>query len=157
MSLLSLPFAHPWINTIQHLYPLTSALISMVVAQTIKLLAHYYKENKLNFKVLFSSGGMPSGHSALVSGLATSIGLQEGWTSPLFCIAAVVAIVVIHDAAGIRRAAGRQAAVLNQLIEDMVENGKIQYDKVSELLGHTPVEVVIGLLLGVGIATTLFY
>jgi acid phosphatase family membrane protein YuiD len=96
--------------------------------------------------VLFETGGMPSSHSALVSALATGIGRTQGWDTPQFAIATVFAFIVMYDAAGIRRAAGKQAKVLNQIMVEVFEE---EQDPLKELLGHTPAQVVAGSVLGV--------
>jgi hypothetical protein len=89
---------------------------------------------------------MPSSHSALVSALATGIGRTQGWDTPQFAIATVFAFIVMYDAAGIRRAAGKQAKVLNQIMVEVFEE---EHDPLKELLGHTPVQVVAGSVLGI--------
>ena len=116
----------------------------------------YLKEERLNFKILVSSGGMPSSHSAMVTSLTTAIGLQEGWTSSLFCVSCVFTLVVLYDAAGVRRAAGKQARILNQIVDDLFK-GEYRPGKLTELLGHTPLEVIVGFFLGIGIAFSLYY
>lgn len=138
------------------LYPLVSALVGMLVAQVLKSVFIYIKEAQVNLNSLFSSGGMPSSHATMVSSLTTAIGLQVGWTSSLFCICVVFSLVVIYDAAGVRRAAGKQAAILNQILDDL-KIGKYSEGKLTELLGHTPLEVIAGILLGIGIAFSLYY
>ena len=92
---------------------------------------------------------MPSSHSAIVMGLTTGIGRIDGLASPLFAIALIFSFVVMYDAAGVRRAAGRQAAILNRLVEDLVAMRGIREERLRELLGHTPVEVIVGAALGI--------
>lgn len=94
---------------------------------------------------------MPSSHSAFVTSLATGVGLVEGFDSTLFALAAVFALIVMYDAAGVRRAAGKQARVLNAIIEDL-NRRELHPERLRELLGHTPVEVVAGARLGVLVA-----
>ena len=111
------------------------------------------KEKVFDLRLIFSSGGMPSSHSAVVTSLATSIGIAKGFASPEFALSAMLAFITMTDAAGVRRAAGRQAAVLNKIVQDMISGGKnLSSEKLKELLGHTPFEVIIGALLGVLIA-----
>ena len=111
---------------------------------------------KWDFSRFFGLGGMPSSHAAVVCGLAAAVGISRGYYSADFAIAVVLAGVVMTDAAGVRRAAGKQAAVLNRIIEDMFTNGKGWDDeKLKELIGHTPVQVVAGALLGVLIGVLL--
>ena len=120
------------------------------VAQALKVVFHLIIEQKLDFSRFFGLGGMPSSHSSVVCGLATSVGLSSGFYSPEFAISFVLAAVVMTDAAGVRRAAGKQAAVLNRLISEMFDpDHGISHETLKELLGHTPFEVLIGALLGV--------
>ena len=145
------------LQRLSELYPLVSALVSMGIAQVLKIFHFYFKEGSFNAQRMLSSGGMPSSHSAMVAAMTTAIGLQEGWYSGSFCICVVFSLVVVYDAAGVRRAAGKQAAVLNQIVEDVFEKGEFQSHKLTEFLGHTPLEVVVGVLLGIGIAFSLYY
>jgi uncharacterized protein len=144
-------------NLFLDLYPLVAALVSMFVSQIIKIIYFYLKNNKMDFRKMMTSGGLPSSHSALVAALTTSVGLQEGWVSPLFSACVVFSLIVIYDAAGVRRAVGKQAEVLNHIIDDYVQRGEFKSQKMTQLLGHTPFEVLVGILLGIGIAFTLFY
>jgi acid phosphatase family membrane protein YuiD len=122
-------------------------------AQAIKLVVDLIKNQKLNIRALVTTGGMPSSHSALVSALATGIDMTSGWSSPEFAIATIFAIIVMYDAAGVRQAAGKQARILNQIIDELFqENPEFNEDRLKELLGHTPFQVIMGLLLGVLIA-----
>ena len=136
-------------------YPLIAALVSMLLVQIIKIIYSLYKNKNLCLKQAFVSGGMPSSHSAMVISLTTAIGLKEGWGSAAFSICVIFSSVVLYDAAGVRRAAGNQAAVLNQIIDDLVANGRFKPQKVQELLGHTPLEVIAGFLLGIIVAFAL--
>lgn len=122
------------------------ALCSSLTAQILKLFIELAQFRRIRFKVLFETGGMPSSHSALVSALATGIGSTQGWDTPQFAIATVFAFIVMYDAAGIRRAAGKQAKVLNQIMVEVFEE---EHDPLKELLGHTPAQVVAGSVLGV--------
>ena len=122
------------------------ALCSSLTAQILKLFIELAQFRRIRFKVLFETGGMPSSHSALVSALAAGIGRTQGWDTPQFAIATVFAFIVMYDAAGIRRAAGKQAKVLNQIMVEVFEE---EHDPLKELLGHTPAQVVAGSVLGV--------
>jgi len=122
------------------------ALCSSLTAQLLKLFIELARFRKIRFKVLFETGGMPSSHSALVSALAVGIGRTQGWDTPQFAIATVFAFIVMYDAAGIRLAAGKQAKVLNQIMVEVFEE---EQDPLKELLGHTPVQVVAGSILGI--------
>jgi len=99
-------------------------------------------------RLLWATGGMPSSHSALVMSLAISVGLNAGFDSPLFAVAAVLAIVVMYDAAGVRRAAGRQAQKINLIMEELLSGHPLNEEHLRELLGHTPSQVAVGALVG---------
>lgn len=124
--------------------------IACLIAQASKLIVEFVQHGKVNFRVLTASGGMPSAHSAFVGALAAGVGQQIGWASPEFAIAVVFAIIVMYDAAGVRQAAGKQARILNQMMDELFqENPQFNEDRLKELLGHTPVQVIVGLTLGV--------
>jgi len=129
--------------------PLMAALFSMFFTQFIKVLFYYAVEKEINIQRFFEAGGMPSSHSAMVCSLATMIGLTAGWSSTWFAIATVFSIIVMYDAAGVRRAAGKQALILNRIVEDIYTKGKISKERLKELMGHTPLEVFIGAVLGI--------
>ena len=131
---------------------LWTALAAMVVAQTIKVIIDYLRTKSWHTALFLSTGGMPSSHSALATSLMVSVGLVEGFGTPLFAVCAVVALVVMHDAAGIRRAAGKQAQAINYLFSKLEDQGIILDKKLKELLGHHPIEVFAGALLGILIA-----
>ncbi|MDJ1185535.1 divergent PAP2 family protein [Roseofilum casamattae] len=129
------------------------ALIACGLAQFLKLVIDLIRHQKLNARALVTTGGMPSSHATLVSALATGIGLTAGWSSPEFAIATTFAIIVMYDAAGVRQAAGKQARILNQIIDELFqEKPEFNEDRLKELLGHTPFQVIMGLFLGVFIA-----
>jgi acid phosphatase family membrane protein YuiD len=125
------------------------ALLAWAIAQVLKVGWTSARERRLNLRVLAETGGMPSSHAAIVMGLTAAIGRLNGVSSATFAIALIFSIVVMYDAQGVRRAAGRQAAVLNRLVQDMVSLRPFQEDRLRELLGHTPVEVLVGAALGV--------
>lgn len=130
---------------------LSAALIAWAIAQILKVLIEYIALKKWNWGLLFEAGGMPSSHSAMVSAAALSIGLHGGFYEPVFTIAAIFAMIVIYDATGIRRESGRQAVLINSLIET-ISKGKIPHgEKLKEVLGHTPGEAILGTLLGLTI------
>ena len=120
-------------------------------AQFYKVLSTLLSEGRLNITRFWDTGGMPSSHSASVTSLATSVGLVKGGSSVEFAMATIFAMVVMYDAAGIRQAAGKQAGVLNRIIERLTHKieEKIHDERLKELLGHTPFEVMIGASLGV--------
>jgi len=131
---------------------LITALVAMALAQILKVLFDYWRTGSWKKALFVSTGGMPSSHSALVTAVMVSIGLYEGFGSPLFAVSTVLALVVMHDAAGIRRAAGKQAEAINFLFSKLESQG-IKFDKrLKELLGHRPTEVIAGAILGIGIA-----
>ena len=130
-------------------------LVAWTIAQAAKLALTSFRQRRLNLRVLANTGGMPSSHSAIVMGLTATAGKHSGLSSAAFAIALIFSFVVMYDAAGLRRAAGRQAAILNRLVEDLVHMRGMQEQKLRELLGHTPVEVVVGALLGIGVGVIL--
>jgi hypothetical protein len=134
---------------------LLAPLVAWAIAQVAKVLLSSLKLRRLNLRVLADPGGMPSSHSAIVMGLTTAIGKYAGVSSAPFAIALIFSFVVMYDAAGVRRAAGRQAAVLNQLVQDLVHMRGVQEAELRELLGHTPVEVLVGAVLGVAVGLIL--
>jgi acid phosphatase family membrane protein YuiD len=126
------------------------ALLACLMAQGLKLVIELIKNRKVNLRYLVTTGGMPSAHSALVGALATGVGVKLGWSSPDFAIAALFAVIVMYDAAGVRQAAGKQARILNQLIDELFQEGKeFNEEKLKELLGHTPFQVFVGLAFGI--------
>ena len=123
--------------------------------QLFKVIWDLVVTHKFNFKRILGAGGMPSSHSAVVTSLATMIGKSQGLTSPIFALSVVFACVVMYDAAGVRRAAGKQAKLLNKLIETPgLTNLQVQ-EKLVEVLGHTPVQVLVGALIGVVVGIVL--
>ncbi|MEM8721493.1 MAG: divergent PAP2 family protein [Cyanobacteria bacterium P01_G01_bin.39] len=129
------------------------AIIACLSAQGLKLVIDLLRSRRLNVTYLFSPGGMPSAHSALVGALATSVGLTKGLSSAEFAIACLFAIIVMYDAAGVRQAAGKQARILNQIIDELFQDEhNLNEERLKELLGHTPFQVLVGLSLGISIA-----
>ena len=127
---------------------LISAMISWFVAQALKVLFYYIKHHKFDISKFFSSGSMPSSHSAFVTALVVAVGMVEGVGSTFFAISVVLATVVMYDASGVRRAAGRQARIINQIVLDFYKEKQVKTEKLKELLGHTPLEVFVGAILG---------
>lgn len=116
--------------------------------QIFKLLSDTIIHRRINFRRFVETGGMPSSHSAVVTSLMTAIGLSEGFNSPIFAISFVFSFIVMYDAAGVRRAAGKQASILNQLINS--KQVKVDTnEKLKELLGHTPIQVFVGAIYGI--------
>ena len=131
------------------------ALVAWLLAQSLKVFHTLITERRLNFRRFVGAGGMPSSHSAFVTSLATGVGLHTGWDSPVTALACVFAMIVMYDAAGVRRAAGKQAQILNQIVDDLYHGGRVREDRLKELLGHTPVEVFAGAILGILVAIAL--
>ncbi|XGB41983.1 MAG: divergent PAP2 family protein [Nodosilinea sp. LVE1205-7] len=126
------------------------ALLACGTAQLLKAVIEFIRHRKLNLRVLVETGGMPSAHSALVTALACGIGRTLGWSSPAFAVTSVFSIIVMYDAAGVRQAAGKQAKILNQIIDELFqEKPEFNEDRLKELLGHTPFQVIAGSVLGV--------
>lgn len=127
-------------------------LLSWFIAQISKVIITLIKEKKINFYRFVGSGGMPSSHSSLVMGLSTAIGLKQGFDSTQYAIALSFALIIMYDASGVRRAVGKQAIILNQIIGDRQKHKPIVDKRLKELIGHTPVEVIVGAVLGIFIA-----
>ena len=120
--------------------------------QSFKVIWDLATTHKFNFKRIMGAGGMPSSHSAVVVSLATLIGKNEGVQTPIFALALILAFVVMYDAAGVRRAAGKQARILNMLLETPGLTSVQVQEKLVELLGHTPIQVFVGACIGIVIA-----
>jgi len=128
-------------------------ILAAVTAQVIKLFTFAFVNKKFDFKIFTTTGGMPSSHSAGVMSVTTSVGLIQGFDSILFAVALTYALVTIYDAAGIRRAAGKQAECLNRIMDDFYKHDVLAIGgKLKELLGHTPFEVFVGSALGIVLA-----
>ncbi|NQV19311.1 MAG: divergent PAP2 family protein [Armatimonadetes bacterium] len=129
-------------------------VVALIIAQTMKVIISLFTDKRLNFRKFLDTGSMPSSHTASVVSLTTAIGIFEGVDSVLFALSTVFAIVVMYDASGVRRAAGKQATVLNKIVENIrkKEGHTILEENLKELLGHTPLEVIAGAALGVAVA-----
>lgn len=131
---------------------LMTTLSAWLIAQTIKVITGVIRQKKFDFRWFVGTGGMPSSHATGASCLAAAIGFEYGFSSVHFALAAAFAIVVMFDAQGVRRATGRQARILNKITEDIYWQGRIDEGRLRELIGHTPVEVIMGFFLGIVIA-----
>ena len=134
-------------------------LITLTVwflAQLTKVILGVIKEKRFNFRWFIGTGGMPSSHTAGSSALATSVGLAYGFNSPLFAVAAAFAMVTMFDAQGVRRATGYQATILNKMMDDIYWKGQIEEQRLKELIGHTPIQVLAGFIFGVICAMILY-
>ncbi len=125
------------------------------VAQLIKVFVGLVQERRLDLRYFVTSGGMPSAHAAMVSALATAVAITQGLGSTTFAITAILAMVVMYDAAGVRQAAGKQATLLNRIVKELLEEkrpiGELEHE-LWELIGHTPFQVIVGAILGILIA-----
>jgi acid phosphatase family membrane protein YuiD len=128
------------------------ALIVGFLVQGYKGVADYLRTGRWNLRRFVETGGMPSSHAASVSALTTWVAVHEGFRSPMFGVTLYFSLIVMYDAAGLRRAAGRQAAILNRLVEEHFRHPERETQRLMELLGHTPFEVAIGALLGIASA-----
>lgn len=124
-------------------------LIVWFCIQLFKVIYDLITTKKLNFKRIMGAGGMPSSHSAVVTSLATLIGKYQGVDTPIFAMSVVFAMVVMYDAAGVRRAAGKQARLLNKIVETPGLSGVQVQEKLVEVLGHTPLQVIVGAIIGI--------
>lgn len=123
-------------------------LVVWAIAQTIKVILGVIVERRFNFRWFIGTGGMPSSHAAGVTALATLCGLCVGFESIAFALATVFALITMFDAQGVRRATGQQAEVLNKIVDDLYRHGNIEVDRLKELIGHTPIQVFVGALIG---------
>ncbi len=126
-----------------------AVFLSWALSQLTKVIRGMIREKRFNFRWIFDTGGMPSSHSASVASLATAMGLYYGFVSMPFLMAVVFTLITMFDAAGVRRSAGRQAQVLNKMLDELYQKGQFAEERVKELLGHTPVEVFAGAFLGI--------
>ncbi|MEF9991102.1 MAG: divergent PAP2 family protein [Romboutsia sp.] len=126
------------------------SVFACFLAQFIKIFTG--KEKRIVLSRIFTSGGMPSSHSSFVTSLATLVGLERGFNSTEFAMISVIALIIMYDASGVRRAVGKQAAILNQIVDDIHHGKHIEQQKLKELIGHTPIEVWAGAILGVVVA-----
>ncbi len=128
-----------------------SWLIACLLAQSIKIMLGVVRLHRFDFRWLIGTGGMPSPHAAGVTALSLAIGFQSGFDSPLFAASIAFTVITLFDAQGVRRWSGRQAQILNRMMEDIYFKRRIQEQRLKELLGHTPMEVLAGM--GVGLVT----
>lgn len=143
------------VTGIWHNHVLMVTLLAWAIAQTIKVALGVLRTHRFDFRWFIGTGGMPSAHAAGSSALATIIGLEYGFDTVAFALAAVFAMVTMFDAQGVRRSTGKQAAILNKVLDDIYWRGKIEEDRLKELIGHTPVEVFMGSIIGILLAVIL--
>jgi len=135
---------------------LWTSVAAWIIAQSIKVALGVFREKKFNFRWFVGTGGMPSSHAAGVSALATSIGVTYGFDSVLFAITLIFTSIVLFDAQGVRLSAGRQAEILNKMLDDIYWKKKLDEDKLKEFIGHTPIEVWAGTALGILVSLLLY-
>ena len=121
------------------------SLLSCLLAQFFKIIFYYFSKGEIRFGIMFETGGMPSSHSALITGAASGIGLELGFDSSIFAVAVAIALIVMYDASGVRKSAGMQAAEINKLSKKLDSKSELI---LKETLGHTKVEVIVGSFLG---------
>ncbi len=137
---------------------LLTALLGWFIAQTAKVILVLIQNKRLEWSRFIGSGGMPSSHSSFVVSLTTAVGYSEGVSSALFAICAVLSFVVMYDASGVRRATGIQAKVINKLVDSYEESEDVEIsdEKLKELIGHSPIEVLVGAIVGLITAIIVF-
>ncbi|MGV8025941.1 MAG: divergent PAP2 family protein [Anaerolineaceae bacterium] len=133
-------------------YVLVCAAAAWITAQLFKLPLNYMTTKKWDWMILISPGGMPSSHSAISTATALAIGLHDGFDSSLFALAMTLATIVVYDAVSIRRQAGFHAEWINKIVEEVLKSRDFSYEKLREVLGHTPFEAIAGVILGVCIS-----
>jgi len=127
---------------------LIKPLLAWLIAQVLKIIIEAVKNKRFNFKRIIGAGGMPSSHAALTVALTTSLWKDFGANDPIVAIALIFTLVVLYDAAGVRRAAGKQAAVLNKIVDELIQHKSFTDKRLMEFLGHTPLQVLGGIALG---------
>jgi acid phosphatase family membrane protein YuiD len=131
---------------------LLAGLIAWVVAQILKIPLEYVRSRRWNWALLLTTGGMPSSHSALMTATTLAIGLYDGFDSPIFALGVVITMIVTYDAAGVRQQAGIHAQRINVIVAELFKGHPINERDLREVLGHTPLEVIGGILLGIAVA-----
>ena len=131
---------------------LICCIIAWLLAQVLKIPIDYWRTQKLHWGLFFSAGGMPSSHSAMMTATTLGIGLFHGFDNPLFGLAVAISMIVLYDATGVRRQAGIHAQKINTIIDELLQGHPISEDQLKEMLGHTPIEVAGGTILGIIVA-----
>jgi hypothetical protein len=146
-----------WTIALLNNFSFIAVCVSWFVAQSLKVFFYWYKDGSFSLWHFFEAGGMPSAHSASVTALTLSVALTQGFSSPLFTISLVYALIVMYDATGVRRAAGKQAEILNRVVDDIYANGRVKVEKLKEILGHEPTEVFAGAGLAIVLTIGTYY
>jgi uncharacterized protein len=136
---------------------LVAAMIAWLLGQGLKFPFEYFINKRWDWTIMLSTGGLPSSHSAVVTAVALSIGLTDGFNTSLFALAAAMGLIVVYDAAGVRRQAGFHAERINQIMRDFFESGHFVEGDLKEMLGHTPFEVFSGVLLGILVSLVILF
>ncbi|MEW6094719.1 MAG: divergent PAP2 family protein [Chloroflexota bacterium] len=136
---------------------LWTALAGWFLAQALKIPIDYFQNRRWDWASFFAAGGMPSSHSALVTSAALAAGLYHGFDSPIFALAVAIAMVVVYDATGVRRQAGMQAQKINVLVAELLKGHPISQQELREVIGHTPLEAIGGVLLGLVVAQGMWF
>lgn len=144
------------IGAILQNHVLWTGMVGWILAQVLKVPVDLFRERRWNWALFFAAGGMPSSHSCLVTSTAMAVGLHIGFDSPLFAVAVALAMVVVYDATGVRRQAGMQARKINILVEELLKGHPVNEQHLREVIGHTPLEVLGGVLLGLVVAIGLW-
>jgi acid phosphatase family membrane protein YuiD len=134
--------------------PLIAGIAAWAIAQIIKVPLDYFRTRRWNWALFFTTGGMPSSHSSLMTATTLAIGLYHGFDNPTFALAFALTMIVTYDAAGVRREAGIHAQRINLIFDELLHGHPISQDDLREVLGHTPLEVLGGILLGLVVAAT---
>lgn len=145
------------IDSMLHNHSLVTALTAWLLAQTLKPFLEYLRTGNWNLYIIFSSGGMPSSHSALMVGATMGVALHDGVATPIFTVALAMTMIVLYDAAGVRREAGKHAEKINILIDELLSGHPISEKELREVIGHTPLEVLGGIILGVIVSISYWY
>lgn len=141
-----------WVEQLLSNRMLIAPFYAWWAAQILKVILNLIRDKRINLRYLTSSGGMPSAHSALVMSLMTAVGREQGLGSAAFAISTIFAAIVMYDAAGVRRAVGIQARILNKMIDEaFAKNPSFASGRLLELVGHTPIQVIVGATLGVAV------
>jgi len=135
---------------------LLSALVAWLTAQFLKIPMEYLRSRRWQWAMVFTAGGMPSSHSAVIIGATQAIGLHQGFDSPLFALGVVISMIVTYDSAGVRRQAGKHAERINILFDELMRGQMPDEKELREVLGHTPLEVAGGVLWGIAVATLMW-
>jgi len=135
---------------------LQSAVLAWFLAQLIKLVIEIIRNRQVDWRILMSAGGMPSSHASSITSAMLGVGLFDGFDTPLFGLAFVISMIVLYDAAGVRRQAGKQAEKINKMINELLKGHPLSQEQLQEVLGHTPFQVFMGFLLGIGVTLVIW-